>query len=58
MLVLDAPPSPDNDPSSWIVSADALADAADATGRRAVVVATMAECLNERDAQLTSSTEG
>ena len=36
MLVLDAPPSPDNDPSSWIVSADALADAADATGRRAV----------------------
>jgi len=47
MLVLDAPPSPGNDPSSWIVSADALADAAEATGRRAVVVATMAECLNE-----------
>ena len=47
MLVLDAPPSPDNDPSSWIVSADALADAADATGRRAVIIATMAECLNE-----------
>ena len=48
MLVLDAPPSPDNDPSSWIVSADALADAADATGRRAVIVATMAECLNDQ----------
>jgi acyl-CoA synthetase (NDP forming) len=47
MLVLDAPPSPDNDPSSWYVAADALADAAEATGRRAVVVATMAECLNE-----------
>ncbi len=47
MLVLDAPPSPDNDPSSWIVAADALADAAEATGRRAVIVATMAECLNE-----------
>ena len=47
MLVLDAPPSPDNDPSSWIVAADALADAADATGNRAVIVATMAECLNE-----------
>ncbi|MEP7114481.1 MAG: acetate--CoA ligase family protein [Ilumatobacteraceae bacterium] len=47
MLVLDAPPSPDNDPSSWIVAADALADAADTTGRRAVVVATMAECMNE-----------
>jgi acyl-CoA synthetase (NDP forming) len=48
MLVLDAPPSPDNDPSSWIVSADALADAAEVTGRRAVIVATMAECLNEQ----------
>jgi acyl-CoA synthetase (NDP forming) len=47
MLLLDAPPSPDNDPSSWYVAADALADAADATKRRAVVVATMAECLNE-----------
>ena len=47
MLVLDAPPGPDNDPSSW-VDADALADAAEATGRRAVVVATMAECLNEQ----------
>ncbi|MEN9645729.1 MAG: hypothetical protein RL238_2398 [Actinomycetota bacterium] len=47
MLVLDAPPSPDNDPSSWYVAADALADAADATGNRAVVVATLAECLNE-----------
>jgi acyl-CoA synthetase (NDP forming) len=48
MLVLDAPPSPDNDPSAWIVAVDALADAAHTTGRRAVVVATMAECLNER----------
>ena len=48
MLVLDAPPSPGNDPSSWIVSADAFADAADATGRRAVIVATMAECLNDQ----------
>ncbi|HEY0521043.1 MAG TPA: acetate--CoA ligase family protein [Ilumatobacteraceae bacterium] len=47
-LVLDAPPSPDNDPTSWIISADALADAAESTGRRAVVLATMAECLNER----------
>jgi acyl-CoA synthetase (NDP forming) len=46
MLVLDAPPSPDNDASSWVVAAEALADAADATGHRAVVVATMPECLN------------
>ncbi len=48
MLVLDAPPGPDNDPSSWVDAADALADAAEVTGRRAVVVATMAECLNEQ----------
>jgi acetate---CoA ligase (ADP-forming) len=47
MLVLDAPPSPDNDPAAWVVSADALADAVEATGRRAVIVASMAECLNE-----------
>ncbi len=47
MLVLDAPPSPDNDPASWYVAADALADAAAATGRRAVVVASLAECINE-----------
>jgi len=47
MLVLDAPPGTDNDPSSWYTAADALADAADATGRRAVVVATMAECIDE-----------
>ena len=45
MLVLDAPPSIDNDPTSWYTAADALADAADATGRRAVVVATLAECI-------------
>ena len=47
MLVLDAPPSLDNDPASWVVSADALADAVEATGSRAVIVASMAECLNE-----------
>lgn len=47
MLVLDAPPAADNDPSSWYVAADALADAADATGSRAVVVASLAECINE-----------
>ena len=47
MLVLDAPPRPDNDPGPWYVAADALADAADATGHRAVVVATLAECINE-----------
>jgi acyl-CoA synthetase (NDP forming) len=47
MLVLDAPPDPANDPTAWCTAADALADAAAATGRRAVVVATLAECISE-----------
>ena len=47
MLLLDAPTSPENDPTAWYLAADALADAADATGGRAVVVATLAECINE-----------
>ena len=46
MLVLDAPPAEDNDPSSWYVAADALADAARTTGNRGVVVASLAECIN------------
>ena len=47
MLLLDAPPAADNDPAAWYLAADALADAADATGGRAVVVASLAECINE-----------
>ncbi len=47
MLLLDAPPAADNDPTAWYLAADALADAADATGGRAVVVASLAECINE-----------
>ena len=47
MLVLDAPPTPESDPAPWHIAADALADAADCTGRRAVVVATLSECINE-----------
>jgi len=47
MLLLDAPPAADNDPTAWYLAADALADATDATGGRAVVVASLAECINE-----------
>jgi acyl-CoA synthetase (NDP forming) len=47
VLVLDAPPAPENDASTWLVALDALVDAAAATGRRAVVLATLAECLTE-----------
>ena len=46
LLILDAPSSPDNDPTAWYTAADALADAAASTGNRAVVVATLAECSN------------
>lgn len=47
MLVLDAPPSTDNDPASWLVAVDALKAAAEATGGRAMIVASLPECLND-----------
>ncbi|HSB87530.1 MAG TPA: CoA-binding protein, partial [Ilumatobacteraceae bacterium] len=47
MLVLDAPSSPDNDPGSWLVAVDALKAAAEATGGRAMIVASLPECLND-----------
>jgi len=47
ILLLDGPNTADNDPSSWYLAADSFADAADATRGRAVVVATIAECVDE-----------
>lgn len=47
ILILDAPPREDQDASSWMVAAEAFADAAHSTGRRAFVVATLPECVNE-----------
>jgi acyl-CoA synthetase (NDP forming) len=47
LLILDAPPLPDQDPSTWLVAAEAFADAAATTGRRGFVVATLPECLND-----------
>ena len=47
MLILDAPPRENQDSSSWLVAAEAFADAARATGRRGVVVATLPELLSE-----------
>ena len=55
MLVLDAPNAPGLDPSSWAVAAEAFADAADATGKRGVVVATIPECLSAELRTLISS---
>jgi len=54
MLVLDAPNAPGLDPSSWATAAEAFADAADATGKRGVVVATIPECLSDELRQLIS----
>lgn len=47
ILLLDGPNTAANDPGSWYLAADSFADAADATGGRAVVVATLAECVDE-----------
>ena len=47
MLLLDGPNTPANDPSAWYLAGDAFADAVDSTGKRAVVVATLAECVDE-----------
>jgi len=55
MLVLDAPNAPDLDPSTWAVAAEAFADAADSTGKRGVVVATIPECLSAELRALISS---
>ncbi len=47
MLILDVPTVEGPDPSSWITTADAFADAAAATGTRAAMVATLPECMPE-----------
>ncbi len=46
MLLLDAPGDPGHDTSSWRTAIDALGDAAAATGRRGVVVASLGENLD------------
>ena len=46
-MILDVPTVPGADASSWVVTADAFRRAALATGTRAAVVATLAECLPE-----------
>lgn len=46
MLILDSPNADGLDPSTWATAAESFADAADATGKRGVVVATIPECLS------------
>ena len=45
VLILDAPTKPENNPAPWIVAATAYANAARATGARAVVTASLPECM-------------
>ncbi|MGE0212174.1 MAG: acetate--CoA ligase family protein [Parvibaculaceae bacterium] len=47
MLILDIPTSPGMSPATWLVTADAWAKAAQATGARAAMVASLLECLPE-----------
>ena len=47
ILLLDAPPRQDQDASSWVVAAEAFAEASKLTQRRGIVVATIPECFSE-----------
>ena len=45
VLILDAPTKPGNNPAAWIIAAKAYAKAANETGARAVVTASLPECM-------------
>ena len=45
VLILDAPTKPGNNPAAWIVAAKAYANAAKIAGARAVVTASLPECM-------------
>lgn len=45
LLILDTPPRDDQQSDSWAVAAQSLGDAAQTTGKRGVVVATLPECV-------------
>ncbi len=45
MLILDTPTNPKTNPATWLVTAQSYANAADATGARAVVAASLPECM-------------
>lgn len=51
-LILDFPKAGLGDASSWNVTVDALAEAAEKTGGRAAVIATLPECLPEDQASV------
>ena len=47
ILMLDTPTGPGQDSTAWRVAADAFGDAVATTATRGVIVATMAECLDD-----------
>lgn len=44
LLILDTPPRDDQDSQTWVIAAQSLGDAAQATNKRGVIVATLPEC--------------
>lgn len=44
LLILDTPPRDDQDSQTWVIAAQSLGDAAQATNNRGVIVATLPEC--------------
>ena len=47
LLILDTPPRNDHDSKTWVTAAQSLGDAATATKRRGVIIATLPECVTE-----------
>ncbi len=45
LLILDTPPRDDQDSQTWVIAAQSLGDAALATNKRGVIVATLPECI-------------
>ena len=45
LLILDTPPRDDQDSLTWVIAAQSLGDAALATNKRGVIVATLPECI-------------
>ena len=47
LLILDTPPRDDQDSQTWVTAAQSLGDAALATNKRGVIVATLPECTTD-----------
>ena len=47
LLILDTPPMSDHDSKTWVTAAQSIGDAAKATNRRGVIIATVPECVTD-----------